>query len=179
MTLCAVLWPVGRYPDTVGLARRVFERWPNTRNPIAADATVTLAYGECTTGNPQVAAQLAEAQLARWTGRALASVTLRRALGHTRIVMGDMAGAITAFRDGSRIARQLGFVEAALDLSVSEGEVEAHLGNVDAALAVLGHVRREAAAARSGFNEATAATSEAWVLVNRDGTAALPAASTA
>jgi predicted ATPase len=175
MTLCATLWPAGRFTETVGLARRVFERWPDSDVSTTADATVTLAYGEYADGHPQIAAELAEGALGRLTTPRLASVTLRRVLGHARVELGDVRGAITAFTEGAVIARELGSMEAAFDLSVSAGELAAYLGNLDDALRAVDLVRREAVEWGSRTNAAAASASLAWLLVNRDGLDALAA----
>ena len=174
MTVCAVLWPVGRYAQTLEPARQVFARWPDADGHGAAAAAVTLAYCESTDGSPHRAAEIAEAFAARLTEPSLTGVMLRRVLGHARLVLGDPEGAIAAFRDGADLARALGLVEAAIDLAVSEAEVAAHLGDADRALDLLGAARRAAAEAGSLVTDAAAAAVEAWVLVTRDGTAAQP-----
>lgn len=175
LTLCAVLWPVGRYAQTLDLARQVFTRWPDAHGPDAAGAAVTLAYCESTDGSPQRAAEIAEAHLATAVTPSLTSVMLHRVLGHARLVLGDPRAAITAFQAGAALARDLHLDEAAIDLTVSEAEVHAHLGDIERALDQLGSARHEAVEAGSLVTDAAAAAVEAWVLVVRDGAAAADA----
>jgi predicted ATPase len=175
LTVCAVLWPVGRYAQTLEPVRQVFARWPDERTPGAAAAAVTLAYCESTDGSPRRAAEIAETHIDTVKEPSLAGAMLHRVLGHARLVLGDPGGALVAFQQGREVADALGLVEASIDLAVSEAEIEAHLGNVERALVILETARRDAAASRSTVTDAAAAAVEAWVLVTRDGTAARPA----
>ena len=108
-----------------------------------------LATAEYVTGHPDVAAELAEAAIDAEERNSLASITLHRSLGQARRALGDLDGAIQAFRAGATIGHQLGMTAMALELDIAAALVTADLGDVDRAIAEVEAVLERAEAISS------------------------------
>jgi predicted ATPase len=175
--LCAVLWTIvhqAHAEDIAALARETLERWPDRETPEAAQAVAALATADYVTGHPERAAALAEATLGTLAEPALASVTLRRVLGQSRRALGDVDGALEAFRAGTSIGHELGMTAMAMELEVAAAQVMADDGAVEDAITELTAIVERATTAGSAITESWARTTLAWVLLRTDPSAALP-----
>ena len=128
----------------------------------------TLATAEYVSGEPHRAIALAESTSSSLAAPSLAAVTLRRALGQARRAVGDVAGALAAFRDGADIARQLDMPAMAIELDVTGAQAFADDGHVEEALEALRASVAESVAIGSVINEAWARSSLGWVLLRVD-----------
>ena len=169
--LCASMWAVvhqGRADDVVIVGRQTIERWPFDGSSLAGAAVATLATAEYVSGEPHRAIALAESTSSSLAAPSLAAVTLRRALGQARRAVGDVAGALAAFRDGADIARQLDMPAMAIELDVTGAQAFADDGHVEEALEALRASVAESVSIGSVINEAWARSSLGWVLLRVD-----------
>ena len=174
--LCAALWAVvhqGHADDVVIVGRQTLERWPFDGSGLAAAAVATVATGEYVSGEPHRALVRAESTLPALAGSSLASVTLRRVLGQARRAVGDVPGALAAFRDGADVARRLDMPAMAVELDVAHAQVSADDGRVEEALAALRASVDESARIGSVVNEAWARSCLGWVRLRVDPASAL------
>lgn len=175
--LCSVLWGIahqGHADDIVELARETLTRWPDRSSRHAARALAVLATAEYVTGHPARAVTIAEAALAALAVPDVASVTLRRVLGQARRALGDLPGALDAFRTGSAIGSELGMPAMAAELDIAAALVVADEGDVERSLAILTDIVERATSAPSTITESWARTALAWVHVRVDPQAARP-----
>ena len=164
--LCASLWAVvhqGRADDVVIVGRQTLERWPFDGSSLAAAAVATVATAEYVSGEPERAIARAEATLPALEAPSLSSVTLRRVLGQARRAVGDVPGALAAFRDGADVARRLDMPAMAVELDVAHAQASADAGRVEEALAALGACVDESVRIGSVVNEAWARSCLGWV----------------
>ena len=174
--LCASLWAVvhqGRADDVVIVGRQTLERWPFDGSSLAAAAVATVATAEYVSGEPQRAIARAESTLSALAAPSLASVTLRRVLGQARRAVGDVPGALAAFRDGADVARRLDMPAMAVELDVAHAQVSADDGRVEEALAALRACVDESVRIGSVVNEAWARSCLGWVRLRVDPASAL------
>jgi hypothetical protein len=174
--LCAILWTIvhqGHADDIAALVRQTMERWPDRGSPRAAQAVAALATAEYVTGRPARAIELAEETLGELEVESLPSVTLRRVLGQARRALGDVDGALAAFREGAAVGHGLGMTAMALELEIAESQVLADAGLVDDAVAMLGDIVKRAVAADSAITEVWGNATLGWVQLRVDVPAAL------
>ena len=151
--LCASMWAVvhqGRADDVVIVGRQTIERWPFDGSSLAGAAVATLATAEYVSGEPDRAIALAESTSSSLAAPSLAAVTLRRVLGQARRAVGDVPGALAAFRDGADIARQLDMPAMAIELDVAHAQASADDGRVEEALPSAPRQRRRVGPHRVG-----------------------------
>jgi hypothetical protein len=175
--LCSVFWTIvhqAHAEDIAVLVRATLARWPDSRSSAAAQAAAALATAEYVTGNPRIAVDLAERTLAELARPGLPTVTLQRVLGQARRALGDVAGALDAFRQGAVIGHELGMTAMALELEVAAAQVMADAGDVEVALGSLPDVIDRAVALGSAINESWARTTVAWIQLRVDPVAAVP-----
>jgi predicted ATPase len=169
--LCACMWAVvhqGRADDVVTVGRQTMHRWSFDGSSIAGAAVATVATAEYVTGDPDRAIALAESTSASLATPSLAAVTLRRVLGQARRAVGDVPGALAAFRDGADIARQLEMPAMAIELDVAHAQVSADDGHVEEALQALGATVDESVGIESVITEAWARSCLGWVRLRVD-----------
>lgn len=174
--LCASMWAVvhqGRVDDVVIVGRQTIERWPFDGSGVAAAAVATVATAEYVSGDPHRAITLAESTLSSLLAPSLAAVTLRRVLGQARRAVGDVPGALAAFRDGADVARQLDMPAMAVELDVAHAQASADDGHVDEALQALSASVDESIRLGSIVNEAWARSCLGWVGLRVDPAAAV------
>ena len=174
--LCASMWAVvhqGRADDVVIVGRQTMERWPFDGSSLAGAAVATLATAEYVSGEPERAIALAESTSSSLAAPSLAAVTLRRALGQARRAVGDVAGALAAFRDGADIARRLDMPAMAIELDVAHAQASADDGRVEEALETLRASVDESVLIGSVINEAWARSCLGWVRLRVDAPSAL------
>ncbi len=174
--LCGILWAIvhqGHADDIVVLCRRTLQRWPADGSPAGARTVASLATAEYVTGHPEPAAELAEAAIAAEEQPASASVTLHRALGQARRAVGDLDGAVAAFRAGAAIGHTLGMTSMALELDTAAATVIADLGDLDGGIDEIEAVLERAEAISSALSVSWARTVLGWLLLRRDPSAAL------
>ena len=174
--LCASLWAVvhqGRADDVVMVGRQTIERWPFDGSSVAGAAVATVATAEYVSGEPHRAIALAESMLSAFAAPSLAAVTLRRVLGQARRAVGDVPGALAAFRDGADVARQLEMPAMAVELDVAHAQASADDGRVEEALHALRASVDESVRIGSVGNEAWARSCLGWVLLRVDPASAL------
>jgi predicted ATPase/propanediol dehydratase small subunit len=174
--LCAAMWAVvhqGHADDVVIVGRQTMQRWPLDGSSLAGAVVATVATAEYVTGDPHRAIALAESTLSSLAAPSLAAVTLRRVLGQARRAVGDVRGALDAFRDGAGVARDLGMPAMALELDVAHAQVSADDGRVEEALQALGASVDESVRIGSVINEAWARSCLGWVRLRVDPAAAL------
>jgi predicted ATPase len=177
-TLCSVLWAIahqGRADDIAELARRTLDRWPDRESSAAAQCVAVLGTAEYVTGHPQRALNLVRPVVAELHTPGLAAVTLRRVEGQASRALGRTEESLRAFRDGARVARDLGMASMAMELEVAAAQVLADSGEVQLAIAALEELVTDAVVARSTLTESWARTVHAWVLLRVDPAAARPA----
>ena len=170
------MWAVvhqGRADDVVMVGRQTIERWPFDGSSVAGAAVATLATAEYVSGEPDRAIALAEATLSALAAPSLAAVTLRRVLGQARRAVGDVPGALAAFRDGADMARQLDMPAMAVELDVAHAQVSADDGRVEEALPALRASVDESVRIGSVINEAWARSCLGWVRLRVDPASAL------
>ena len=173
MRLCSALLVVieqGRAEDIAGLARGVFDRWPDAvvaGAPDAAEAMATLANGENLTGNPARGLQLARSALATVMEPRLAAVTLRQAIGDCCVALGDRRAAEESYAEAAAIARRAGLAPPALELELAQAQLRADAGDVDAALAMIDRAATEADAVGATLTAVWASAIRAWVTLRR------------
>ncbi len=175
--LCATLWGIvhqGRADDIADLARRTLARWPDQGSPASAQCVAALATAEYVTGHPERALELVASTLAALRSPGLASVTLRRVEGQARRAVGDTEGSLTAFREGARVAQELGMPSMAMELEIAAAVVSADRGEVHAGVAALGELVERAAASGSVITESWARAAWGWLLLRVDPATALP-----
>jgi len=168
--LCGILWAIvhqGHADDVVALCRRTLQRWPADGSSAATRTVAALATAEYVTGHPAVAAQLAEAAIAAERGHSIASITLHRSLGQARRALGDLDGAVRAFRAGAAIGHQLDMTAMALELDIAAALVIADVGDVDRGIADLEAVLERAEAISSVITISWARTALGWILLRR------------
>jgi predicted ATPase len=173
--LCAAMWAVvhqGRADDVVILGRQTMQRWPLDGSSLAGAVIATVATAEYVTGDPHRAIALAESTLSSLAAPSLAAVTLRRVLGQARRAVGDVGGALAAFRDGAGVARDLGMPAMALELDVAYAQVSADDGHVEEALQALDASVDESIRIGSVINDAWARSCLGWVRLRVDPAAA-------
>jgi len=169
LSLCSFLLVVieqGRAAEVLSLARRVFDRWPDAlgaRMPGAAEAMATLANAENLAGDPVVGLRLAREALDTVSVPALATVTLRQAIGDCSIALGDPVVAARAYAEAAAMARRLSLVPLALELELGHAQVRADSGEVEAALLAVDAVAAEAAAAGAVLTAVWASAVRAWI----------------
>ncbi len=174
--LCASMWAVvhqGRADDVVMLGRQTIERWPFDESAVAGAAVATLATAEYVAGEPHRAIALAESTLSSLATPSLAVVTLRRVLGQARRAVGDVPGALAAFREGADVARQLDMPAMAIELDVAHAQVSADDGLIEEALQALRASVDESVRIGSVVNEAWARSCLGWVRLRVDPASAL------
>ena len=174
--LCASMWAVvhqGRADDVVIVGRQTIERWPFDGSNLAGAAVATLATAEYVTGEPDRAIALAESASSSLAAPSLAAVTLRRVLGQARRAVGDVPGALAAFRDGADMARQLDMPAMAIELDVTHAQASADDGHVEEALQALRASVDESIRLGSVLNEAWARSCLGWVRLRVDPPSAL------
>lgn len=174
--LCASMWAVvhqGRADDVVIVGRRTLERWPFDGSGLAAAAVATVATAEYVSGDPDRAIGLAESTSSALASPCLAAVTLRRVLGQARRAVGDVPGALAAFREGADVARQLDMPAMAVELDVAHAQASADDGRVEQALQALGASVDESVRLGSVVNEAWARSCLGWVRLRVDPSASL------
>ena len=174
--LCASLWAVvhqGRADDVVMVGRQTIERWPFDGSSVAGAAVATVATAEYVSGEPHHAIARAESMLSALTAPSLAAVTLRRVLGQARRAVGDVPGALAAFRDGADVARQLEMPAMAVELDVAYAQASADDGRVEEALHALRASVDESLRIGSVGNEAWARSCLGWVRLRVDPASAL------
>ena len=133
-----------------------------------------LATAEYVTGHPERALELVASTLAALRSPGLASVTLRRVEGQARRAVGDTEGALAAFREGARVANELGMPSMAMELEIAAAVVLADRGEVDEGVDALGDLVERAAASGSVITESWARVCRGWLLLRVDPAAALP-----
>ena len=174
--LCASLWAVvhqGRADDVVIVGRQTIERWPFDGSSVAGAAVATVATAEYVSGEPHRAIARAESTLSALAAPSLAAVTLRRVLGQARRAVGDVPGALAAFRDGADVARQLDMPAMAVELDVAHAQASADDGRVEEALHALRASVDESVRIGSVGNEAWARSCLGWVRLRVDPASAL------
>jgi predicted ATPase len=174
--LCASMWAVvhqGRADDVVMLGRQTIERWPLDASSVAGAAVATLATAEYVSGEPHRAIALAESTASSLAAPSLAAVTLRRVLGQARRAVGDVPGALAAFREGADVARQLDMPAMAVELDVAHAQVSADDGLIEEALQALRASVDESVRIGSVVNEAWARSCLGWVRLRVDPASAL------
>ena len=170
------MWAVvhqGRADDVVIVGRQTIERWPFDGSSVAGAAVATLATAEYVSGEPDRAIALAESTLSSLAAPSLAAVTLRRVLGQARRAVGDVPGALAAFRDGADVARQLDMPAMAVELDVAHAQASADDGRVEEALQALRASVDESVRIGSVVNEAWARSCLGWVRLRVDPASAL------
>ena len=120
-----------------------------------------------------VRSPVAESTLSALTAPSLAAVTLRRVLGQARRAVGDVPGALAAFRDGADVARQLEMPAMAVELDVAYAQASADDGRVEEALHALRASVDESVRIGSVGNEAWARSCLGWVRLRVDPASAL------
>ena len=133
----------------------------------------TLATAEYVSGEPHRAIALAESTSSSLAAPSLAAVTLRRVLGQARRAVGDVPGALAAFRDGADVARQLDMPAMAVELDVAHAQTSADDGRVEEALQALRASVDESVRIGSVVNEAWARSCLGWVRLRVDPASAL------
>lgn len=174
--LCAWMWGVvhqGRADDVVIVGRQTIERWPFDGSSIAGAAVATVATAEYVSGRPDLAIALAESTSSSLAAPSLAAVTLRRVVGQARRAVGDVQGALAAFRDGAAVARQLDMPAMAVELDVAEAQTSADDGRVEEALQALRASIDESVRIGSVITEAWARSCLGWVGLRVDPASAL------
>jgi predicted ATPase len=174
--LCASMWAVvhqGHADDVVIVGRQTIARWPTDGSTVAGAAVATVATAEYVSGEPERAIDLAESTLSSLVRPSPAAVTLRRVLGQARRAIGDVPGALAAFRDGAELARQLDMPALAVELDVAHAQTSADHGRVDEALHRLRASVDESVRLRSVVSEAWARSCLGWVGLRVDPTSAL------
>ena len=170
------MWAVvhqGRADDVVIVGRQTMERWPFDGRSVAAAAVATVATAEYVSGQPDRAIALAESTLSSLAAPSLAVVMLRRVLGQARRAVGDVPGALAAFRDGADLARQLDMPAMAVELDVAHAQASADDGCVEEALQALGASVDESVRIGSVVSEAWARSCLGWVRLRIDPPSAL------
>lgn len=170
-TLWALAHPT-RANDIVDLCRGVLAQWPAGGTSSAAGTIAALATAEYLTGQPDRAAERAEAQLREGTEPGLATVLLHRVLGQSQSALGDPVAASATLRAGASIGHRLGLTPLALMLEVDEAGVAAALGEVGQGIAALNAVIERSASTDSSIAECWARTMLGWVLVRSRSAAA-------
>ena len=158
----------GRADDIADLIRRTLARWPDHGTPAGAQCMAALATAEYVTGQPERALDLVASSLAGLRSPSPASVTLRLVEGEARRAAGDPAGALAAFREGARLADDMGMESMAMELDVAGAVVLADLGGVDEGVEALGELAERAAAAGSVITESWARVCRGWLLLRVD-----------
>jgi predicted ATPase len=175
--LCASLWGIvhqGRADDAAELARRTLARWPDRESPAAAQCVAALATAEYVTGHPQRAIDLVTPLLTDPHPLGLASMTLRRVEGQARRALGDVDGALAAFREGIRVGIELDMPSLAMELEIAAAVVLADRGEVASAVAALDDIVERAADDGSVLTESWARAAWGWLLLRVDPATALP-----
>jgi predicted ATPase len=174
--LCASMWAVvhqGRVDDVVTVGRQTLERWPFDGSSLAGAAVATLATAEYVTGELDRAVGLTESTLSSLAAPSLAAVTLRRVLGQARRALGDVPGALAAFREGADVARQLDMPAMAVELDVAHAQTSADDGHVEEALQALRASVDQSVRLGSVVSEAWARSCLGWVGLRTDPASAL------
>jgi predicted ATPase len=169
--LGSLLWTVvhqAHADDIAVLARATLDRWPGVSSPFVDQLRATLASAEYVTGHPDRAIALAEEALTGATMTGLAPVTLRRVLGQARRAIGDVDGALAAFRDGAAVAHGQGMAAMGMELEVAAAQVIADAGDPDTGAAMMADVELRARAAGSVVTANWAASARGWVLLRSD-----------
>jgi predicted ATPase len=175
--LCASLWGIvhqGRADDAAELARRTLARWPDRDTPAGAQCVAALATAEYVTGHPQRALDLVSPILAADRPPSPASMTLRRVEGQARRALGDIEGALAAFREGVRVGRELEMPSLVMELEIAAALVGADQGDVAAGVTAVGEVVERARAAGSVLTESWARAAWGWLLLRVDPVSAVP-----
>lgn len=175
--LCGIMWAIvhqGHADDIVVLCRRTLQRWPADGSSAATRAVAALATAEYVTGHPGVAVELAQSTIAAAKRPNVATITLHRSLGQARRALGDLDGAVEAFRAGATIGHQVDMTAMALELDVAAALVTADLGDVDCAVCEVEAVLERAEAISSAITTSWARTSLGWLLLRRDPSVARP-----
>ncbi len=193
--LVSTLWGVvhqGRLGDIAPLAERAIERWDDPSLPGWGDAAATTATCRYLAGRPEEAIELAWRALEHAGDSIYAPCTLRRVVGHARVALGDLDGAIAILSEAIEVATDR-VPALALEMTVSRAEIMATaagrpLGTemTDELLSAVRGVAAEAAATGSAVNEIWARSVEASILARTEparardvATAALAAAGAA
>lgn len=174
--LCAPLWAVvhqGRADEVVELVRAVRDRFPEDASRGSAQAAAVLATAEYVTGDPATALRLAEAALAVHPQGDVPGFLLRRILGQARNALGDLDGAIEAFREGAELARRSGALAIADELVAARAQVTADAGRVDEALEQLDELLGRTDPEVSAIPASWARSTRAWIEARIDPSAAL------
>ncbi|MGH9133465.1 MAG: ATP-binding protein, partial [Ilumatobacteraceae bacterium] len=175
LTLLSVLWGVihqGHVDDVAPLGEATLERWPDPTVPLWGDAAATVATCRFLLGRPWEAIELARHALATAERSLFAPCTLRRVIGQASFALGDMESALGAFEDAASEARRREILPLAMELDVFAAQILAESGHADEALEALRTTRAEAARRGSDINEAWAITTEGYVLLRVDVSAA-------
>jgi predicted ATPase len=177
LMLCSVLWGVvhqGHSDEIATLAEATLERWPDLSVPFAADAAATAATARCLLGDPRGAIDLARRALETADASRTAPVTLRRAMAYSARVLHDWSEALRLFAEVSLVARERGLLALALEAEVSQSQLLADRGDLDAAVELVTKVRQEASAAGSQVNEVWAETVLAHLRLRQDIATGMP-----
>ena len=176
--LVSTLWGVvhqGRLGDIAPLAERVLERWDDPTLPGWADAAATTATCRYLTGRPQEAIDLAWRALEHAGAAHYAPCTLRRVIGHARVSLGDLEGAIAILSEAIEVAADR-VPALAMEMTVSRAELQAAVagpslrtsGAADALIDAVRAVADDAARRGSVVNEIWARTVEATIFSRTD-----------
>jgi predicted ATPase len=172
--LVSTLWGVvhqGRLDDVAPLAERVLARWDDPTLPGWADAAATTATCRYLAGRPNDAIDLAWRALEHADSAHYAPCTLRRVIGHARVAIGDLDGAVTILSDAIDIACDR-VPALAMEMVVSRAELVATLVEgtadprvaLDEQLVVVREVAVESARSGSVVNEIWARSVEATLV---------------
>ncbi|HWM18979.1 MAG TPA: hypothetical protein VNO51_04785 [Ilumatobacteraceae bacterium] len=175
LILLSVLWGVvqqGHAEAVSTLGEAVLERWPEPTAPLWADGAATVATCRYLLGLPIEAIELADHALSVASGSLFAPCTLRRVIGQAHWAIGDAISSLDAFEVAAAEARQRDIVPLAMELDVFRAHILAETGETDAALSALRASRDEAHRNGSDINEAWAITTEGYVLLRADISAA-------
>lgn len=176
--LVSTLWGVihqGRLDDVAPLAERVLERWDDPALPGWADAAATTSTCRYLAGRPDEAIDLAWRALDHADGAHYAPCTLRRVIGHARVAIGDLEGAVAILSEAIDIAHDR-VPALAMEMIVSRAELVATIAEgsagagdvLDAQLATVRGVAMEAARTGSVVNEIWARSVEATIVARTD-----------
>lgn len=170
--LVATLWGVvhqGSLEEVEPLAERALERWDGPSLPGWADAAATLATCRYLSGRPQDAIDLAQLALEHAGDAHYAPCTLRRVIGHSRVALGDLHGAVEILSEAIELATER-VPSLAMEMLVSRAEVATTAApggqGLDDLLEQVRAVATEAAEVGSVVNEVWARSVEA-TLVSR------------
>lgn len=172
--LVSTLWGVvhqGRHGDVAPLAERVLQRWDDPSLPGWADAAATAATCRYLAGRPVEAIELAERALPHGDGSPYARCTLRRVIGHARVAIGDVEGAVAILSEAIDLSRDQ-VPSLVMEMTVSRAALAAGASTSAEVIAEQLDIVRDVAAdaGRSGsvVNEIWARSVEASLVARAD-----------